>query len=113
MITEYRPAEATTRLVSKDIPDRQYAFDLLGIAARFLICLAAIYAGIYIAVSSNDAIAVLAAFGCAAVIYALLSPSRRADTTSDKMYCIKLGPLVWRLYGDSDFDTWHGGHNED
>lgn len=53
------------------------ALPLLGVGAAFLICLAAIGAGVYLSVTSHSqAIAVLAAFGCAGVIYALLSPSK-------------------------------------
>ncbi len=50
-----------------------YALDLLFVAARLLICLAAIYAGILIAVNApNEGIAVLAALACGGVIYGLL-----------------------------------------
>jgi hypothetical protein len=51
------------------------AMPLLVIAARFIACLAAIGVGIRIVTSGDSqAIAVLAAFACAAVVYGLLSP---------------------------------------
>lgn len=50
-----------------------YALDLLFVAVRLLLCLAAIYAGILIAVRApNDGVAVLAALACAGVIYGCL-----------------------------------------
>lgn len=55
-----------------------YVLITLGVAARFLICLAAIWAGILIAVNGpNDGTAILAAIGCGLVINACLGRIER------------------------------------
>jgi hypothetical protein len=54
------------------------AMPLLMIAARFIVCLAAIGMAVRIVTSGDSqVIAVLAAFACAGVIYGLLSPVQR------------------------------------
>ena len=50
--------------------------DLLFVAARFIVCLAAIWMGMVIAVNSpNDAYAAAAALACAGMIYGCLGRS--------------------------------------
>ena len=66
----YAPAAPTERLSPPRV--NPYAIDLLFIGARLLVCLAAIWMGMVIAVQSNDGVAVLAALACAGVIYGCL-----------------------------------------
>lgn len=61
-------------VVSRPIP---YAFILLGVALRLLLCLAAIWMGMVIAMHGpNEGTAVLAAFACGGVIYGCLGRAR-------------------------------------
>ena len=63
----------TTPLTAPRVRIDPYALDLLFVAVRMLLCLAAIAAGILIAVRApNDGVAVLAALACAGVIYGCL-----------------------------------------
>ncbi len=54
-----------------------YALDLLFVAVRLLICLAAIWMGIQISLyAPNDGVAAIAALACGGVIYGLLGRTR-------------------------------------
>lgn len=90
----------------------RHAFITLGVAVRFIVCLAAIGAGMYIAVRGNShGLAVLAALGCGAVIYALLSPAKSDRTTTTRIYMMR-GPfgLVARFKGDEETDARWAAH---
>lgn len=62
--------------VRKRLRLNPYALDLLAVAARLIVCLAAIWMGIVISTHSTDGIAVLAALACGGVIYGLLGRSK-------------------------------------
>ena len=68
----------TTPLNSPRVRLDPYALDLLFVAVRMLLCLAAIAVGIWIAVNGpNEGVAALAAFACGGVVYGLLGRTKR------------------------------------
>jgi hypothetical protein len=111
MTTESIPYTPTTK-ARRAFTARDSAFVTLEVAGRFLICLAAIAAGLYIAARGNShGLAILAALGCAALIYALLCPVTRREKASERIYYVR-GPfgLILRLKGDEETDAAFDTH---
>ena len=70
----------------------------------FIGSIVAIGVGLFVSVrSNNDGVAILAAVACALLLNATFSPSRRGKA-GRRIYYVRIGSLIWRMYGDEKED---------
>jgi hypothetical protein len=105
-------AAPTERIEQPRATKRAFAFApiLAGIlfGLVFVATILANYAGMLASVRYGHAVAVVAAFGCAGLIGLAFRPAKGRDTTTERVYYIRLGNRIMQLRGDEAFDKWHG-----
>src|SRR5262245_59539315 len=78
----------------------------------FVLAIVVIWIGLKLLPVWGDAGAVLLALACGALLLPL-APARKVAARSNRIYYVRIGARVWRLYGDEETDRYFGQKQED